>query len=348
LPFEILQISNNADDQLIRLLTSNVIGTPGRSMLYQHADVAQKVGSICKPIFCNLNIRDKLYGTVTFCSRSIFNCGTEYTGYYIRYFTFIDQFRSNYNKTRKGKRSAIREEVALLMNGEGLPNKDNSIRYAYVDPENIRSKRLIEEFGFQQVGSFRTIPYAKFKPKAHLNVKILDLNQIRSFKNVLREYYREYQFVSFDNLTGKGDYFVLKHGEEILCGVQGIVDCWNIIELPGWAGKLMMNIIPHTPWIKRLFNPKFRFVFLEAIYCKPGHEHQLERLFDSVMAHSEVNSAILCLDPRSDIYASLANVNLGLTHRIMGEKEIEIFAKTSGPWQSSNHSPYFVSGYDVL
>ena len=110
----------------------------------------------------------------------------------------------------------------------------------------------------------------------------------------------------------------------------------------------MMNIIPHIPFIRRLFNPKYRFVFLEAIYCKPGHEHQLEALFESVMARNKVNSALLCLDPKSKIYTSLSKINLGLIHKIMGEKAIEIFAKTNGDWKSSEKCPFFVSGYDVL
>ena len=138
-----------------------MIGTPGQSMLYRHANPAQKVKSIKDPVFCNLAIRNKLYGTITFCKRTIINLGIEYPGYYLRYFTFVDQLRSNHQQNRRGTKSKIREEVKMIMDGHGLESHDNAILYAYVDPENIRTRRLIQEFGFQNLGSFHVITFSR-------------------------------------------------------------------------------------------------------------------------------------------------------------------------------------------
>lgn len=347
-PFEILKITNKLDDQLIKLLTSNVIGTPGQSMLYQHVNVPQKVRSIPDPVFCNLSIRNRLYGTITFCKRVVYNLGKQYPAYYLRYFTFSDQFRSNHQKNRRGSRSIIREEVSMLMNGHGLDHQDDAILYAYVDPENIRSKRLIEEFGFKNVGSFHTIPFSRLIPRANPNMSKLNESELQSFTEELKDFYSDHQLVSFDNLNEKGDYFVLKQGSEIICGVQGILDSWEILDLPGPSGRFMMNILPYIPLINRLFNSNYKFVFLEGIYCKLGHEHRLKELLGSVLKFFKVYSGILCIDPKSGIYDIIQRLNLGLTHKIMGEKEIEIFAKSNGPWKKRDNDPFFISGYDVL
>ncbi len=41
-------------------------------------------------------------------------------------------------------------------------------------------------------------------------------------------------------------------------------------------------------------------------------------------------------------------MKLGFTHKIMGEKEIDIVVKSSSKKTIDNKSAFFVSGYDVL
>ena len=346
--FELLQIKYEPDDQLIGLLESNVIGTPGEGMLYQHADVSKKVRSIKEPIFCNLSIRNKLYGTIAFCRRTVLNLGIERPGYYLRYFTFLEKFRSGQKNNRRGKQSRIREEVAMLMDGEGLKDQENAILYAYVDPENTRSKRLIEEFGFKNVGSFHTIPFSRMLPRIKATICKLTSIELSKFMNQLERFYVDHQLVSFDNLVGRGEYFVIKQDDEVICGVQGILDSWKILKLPGFSGKIMMNLVPYIPGLNRLFNPDYKFVFLDHIYFKAGHEHQLSNLFETVLKHFKAYSGILCMDPKSDVYKRIRQLNFGITHKIMDEKKIEIFVKSRRPWRKNEGDPFFISGYDVL
>lgn len=345
---QILQIKHQSDDQLISLLEKNIIGTPGQSMLYQHADVRKKVNGIPEPYFCNLTIREKLYGTVCFCGRTVQNQGSDHKAFYLRYFTFINEFRSSSKQTRRGRKNAIRKEVSKVMDGEGLDIDNDLLLYAYVDPENTRSGRLIEEFGFTEVGTFRTIPFSRFNPKYHSRVNKLDRSQLMEFSSELKHHYENYQLVSFENLFSRGNYFVIKEGEEIVCGVQGIFDQWKIIDLPGISGKFMMNIVPKIPLLGRLFNPNYKFVFLEGLYCKPGYDKYLNILFESVLAYYSAYSAILCLDPNAHFYPIVGKMHLGLTHKIMGEKEISIAVKSSETNLINSDAPFFISGFDVL
>jgi hypothetical protein len=347
-PFKILEISKFPDDQLISLLEENVIGTPGKSMLYKHVGVRRKVTDLKDAYFCNLSIRGKLYGTVCFCRRTVFNKKVRETVFYIRYFTFLNEFRSNHQQLRKGKQSKLRDEVTMLMNGAGLEHTDDLLLYAYVDTENIRSKRIIEEFGFIEKGSFRTIPFSRINPKVNASVEKLAKDQQPFMYQLLHEFYANYHLVSFENLFEKGEYFIVKNGDEIVCGVQGIPDQWKIIDLPGTSGHLMLSILPKIPVIRRLFSPDYKFIFLESLYCKPGYEKQLQLLLESVLAHYHAYSGILCLDPSSMLYKMVRHIKPGVVHKIMGEKSIEIVVKASPGKLQEYRAPFFISGFDVL
>ena len=274
--------------------------------------------------------------------------GLEHRAFYVRYFTFLNEFRSSHDQSRRGKKSKVRDEVAMLMDGHGLVEQEDLLLYAYVDPENTRSERLIKEFGFTNVGTFRTIPFSRFSPNDDLRVEKLDKEQIAHFIRKLNDFYKSYQLVCFDNLNSSSNYFVVRVNGEVVCGVQAIPDQWEILSLPGISGQLMMHLIPKLPGLKRLFNPKYNFVFLEAIYCTPGHEDLLAILLESVLARHGAYSGIICLDPSSELYKSLKKVPLGITHKIMGEKEIEIIVKSNVKNITKSDLPFFVSGYDVL
>jgi hypothetical protein len=346
--FGILKMTKVPGDPVVRLLEQNAIGTPGKSIVYRHVNVREKVAGLGDAYFCNLSIREKLIGTICFCKRTVLNPGRRQTAFYIRYFTFLNKFRSNHEQQRRGKQSQIRDDVAMLMDGEGLVYDDDLLLYAYVDDDNIRSKRLIGEFGFREIGSFRTIPFSRFYPKHHRDVTKITDDRKDEMRALLTKFYANYQLVSFENLFLKGDYFVIREGGEIVCGVQAIPDQWEIVDLPGFSGTIMMRVIPGIPLLNRLFQKKYRFVFLEAIYCKSGYEKHFSRLFESVLRYHNAYSATLCLDPKSDLYRSISSLRLGITHKIMGEKSIDIVVKTSRPNLLDDESPFFISGFDVL
>jgi hypothetical protein len=344
--FHYLRISHTADPDLVKLLERNIIGTPGESMLYAQTHVAEKLAELDNPCFANLYLKEKLVGTVCFLKRNVLNNGLKQEFFYVRYFTFLDKFRSAGTAERKGKSSAIREEIHRLMNGEGLDSHEIPALFAYVDKENVRSRRLIEEFGFRKAGTFRTIPFTRFFPKIHKSVRQIGEDEWDSILPLLQEYYRDYSMISFDGLKNSNSYFVLEQNGVPMCGVQAIPDSWHILSLPGLSGKLMMNLIPKIPILRRLFDHDYKFVFLEYTFCRTGYEKHLATLFESVLAYHRRNSSIMCLDPLSRIYTQVHQVSLGFAHRIMGEKEIEIVVKSSNAQLPK--PPFYVSGPDVL
>ena len=347
--FQYLQIEHSPSDQVIELLENNVIGSPGKSMLYRHKNVKAKIDSTSNPVFANLSIRDRLYGTICLSKRRVFNLGSAKDAYYLRYFTFRDEFRSTNPKEANQRNSKIRDEVAKLMNGEGLDCEGELLLYAYVDKENFRSKRLIDEFGFRKVGEFNVIPFSRLNPKCNHRVSRIEKTEQALMTQLLRKYHSEQQLVSFDHLFSGGDYFLIKNNDgEITCGVQAITDGWKIIDLPGVSGRFMMKVVPRLPFLGKLFNPDYRFIFFEYLYCKQGSEKDLDRLLESVLNILNMNSAVICLDPASKLYAQIQNLKLGVTHMIIGENNIDIVAKSSNVSFLNKQAPFFVSGFDVL
>ena len=234
------------------------------------------------------------------------------------------------------------------MNGDGLDFNEKLVLYAYVDADNIRSKRLIDEFGFRKAGEFNVIAFSRLFPKFDSRVYELEPAHQNVMKSLLLDFYKDELLVLTEKLFERGTYFILKKKSEIVCGVQAIKDSWVIKELPGIAGKIMMKIVPRLPLLNRLFNPHYKFVFLESIYCKAGHEKELEVMLQSVLAHSKLHAGVICMDPKSKLYSTIKSLNLGLTHKIMGENRNDVVLKTHDRSIINSIAPFYISGYDVL
>lgn len=347
--FHILKIERKPSPELIELLEENAIGTPGKSMVYQHHNVRSKVDTVSNPYFANLSIRNRLYGTICFSKRGVYNLGISSQAFYLRYFTFRESFRTvNPKDHTRQKPSKVREDIVHLMDGKGLDFSGDLMLYAYVDADNIRSKRLIDEFGFRKLSNFQVIPFSRFSPKTHKHVEIAQEILQEEIRAKLVETYKRELFVSFESLFNRGNYFVIKDQGKMVCGVQAIPDQWDILEMPGAMGRFLMNIVPKVPILNRLFNPTYKFVFLESIFCDKGYEHFMGPLFESVLHHYKVNSGILCLDQKSTMYTKVKKIKLGLTHSLQGEKQIDVVVKTSDNTLKSSNAPVSVSGFDVL
>ena len=347
--FKYLKIETDPSDQVVHLLEENVIGTPGKSMLYRHHNVAKKLADIPGAHYANLSIRDRLYGTICLSKREVHGMEKLRSAYYLRYFTFREQMRSADQGERTDRsKSNIRQEVKRLMNGEGLKTDDDLLLYAYIDAQNIRSKRLIEEYGFSKIGTFNVVPFSRIFPKKSDRVEIADITKEPLIMSTLSVVYREFQLVSFENLFKRGDFFYIEDKGKLVCGIQGVVDQWDIVKMPGISGNLLMHVLPKIPLLGKLFNPKFKFVMLELAFFRNGYENLLSELFESVLNYYKLNSGILCIDPRSELYGLLQYIDLGLTHKIQGEKQIEIVAKASKKDLIDHNRPFAISGFDVL
>ena len=341
---------------LAELLNSNVIGTPGKSMLYQHLEVEKKLDKIANPIYVNLVKGDNILGTCCFCNRETSNSGKRMSSFYLRYFTFKQKYRSSHKKTvhRASAGSELRNEINRLLSGEGLAKRvdDRFFHYAYVDPENSRSLALCNEFGFKPVRKFSTVIFNRLHPKNNVAVEQLADSAIADMQERLTSFYKNYTMFSFENLFNRGDYFIIRDEKKnIIAGVQANPDRWKIIELPGISGKFILNLFSALPYLNRVIKKEYDFITLEGLYLMPGNEKSLAVLLESILAVYGRNSAMLWLDNDSALYKAVKSIDLGLVAQIKREVTAHVICKFVNVSKEDQSffaaNPAYISGTDL-
>ncbi len=353
--FRFLKIIRTPTQELLEILTDNTIGTPGQSMLYQHMGVYNKINKIADPYYVNLVRKDKIIGTCCFCSRSTTNSMNVFSSFYIRYFSFKDIFRRKFISTKTGSgNSSIREELKAVLKGIGLEKgvKDKFFFYAYVDPRNVRSLLLCQEFGFDTVRHYTSLVFNRIHPRENNQVHLISSEEETEVKALLVNFYKDYTMFSFENLFNGRNYYILKdESGKIVAGVQVNLDQWKIHALPGLSGKIILNTFSKIPYLNKLFNKEYRFIALDGIYYIPGKENYLESLLESLLATYKVNAAIICLDAETPLYKALKSLKLGMVAKLSKEVKGNVICKFVNFDEKERalfkSNPAYISGIDV-
>ena len=348
--FKFLQIQHQPSEAVEALLTNNVIGTPGLSMLYQHLGVKQKLYHISKPHVVSVQRNGQLIGTCVFCERSVDGV----TGFYVRYFAFQDSFRLKvlpHQRTQQ-KTSVIRTEIIQLLNGEGLLSDRGKtfFHYAYVDPRNPRSARLCEQFGFVPVRKYTTRLFSRIWPKQydHLSVQELPATD-EKIQKLLNSFYKDYSHVSFENLNKT--YYYIKQDGEIVAGVHVNADAWLVLTLPSANGNLLLNLFDKMPLLSRLLSKHFKFLAVEGIYYKAGKEKIFEQLLEILLHRFGLHTAIMVVDTESSLYRLTQRIDLGLLSKISPEVYGDVIVRYQHASEAfinqQKGKPAYISVHDV-
>ncbi len=350
--FQNLTIEKNANEKVIKLLENNVIGTPGQGMLYKLLNVKDKINQLINPHFISIQKQDRVLGTCCFDERHVKNAGKPYKAFYVRYFSFLDKFRrKNIVIKKRSSNSNIKNEVNELLTGKGLVDnlEDKFLFYAYVDLHNDRSRLLCEEFGFTKVREFQAKLFSRFRPKK--DSRVTQVHDIKQIKSLLTTHYKNHSLVDLD-MVNAGKYYVIKdRNNEVLAGVQCNLEHWNILDIPGFTGKIILNIIPNIPFLKQYFNKDYYFLSYDSIYVKNGYEKDLIKLFSHLLYTSGLKVASLCLDVDSEIFRKLQKFNMGFMNRLSNNMIHQVIVKpinfSREEEQKLVESPVFISSFDI-
>jgi hypothetical protein len=314
-----LKIFTQPTNEILNILTTNVIGTPGSGMVYQHLSVDKKVCQIRQPYFICLMRNRRIVATCCFSKRitKSSSCG-RHDNYYVRYFYFDALFRrKRVPKNPRSRFSELKNEVRAVLEGEGLGDLGRSSKffhYAYLDPGNERSAVICKEFGFQTVRQFSSLVFSRLIPKKSqsLVVEKIESGNREDMLDLLRNFYKGYSMFFEDNLITADGYYVLKNARgDVVAGAQVSLSRWRIYSLPIHGSNAILNIFSHVPFLNRLVNKNLKFISLEAIYYADGYQSTLEVLFEHLLARFGVYSAITVVDRNSELYHALKNLDLG-------------------------------------
>ena len=359
-----VETCTEADEELLQHIKSTILGTPGR-IRYRLTRIENKLAHMKEIYFVLLRMRGHLLGSIGFNKRYI-HCGKDsYKSWYIRYFYIHAPFRAKKQKKEKYRdpsrgSNMLRDaglpymsEPALLIPEEYDPKEKNLV-YGYVESSNFRSLNMSAQSGSVTIRKFNTLIFTRIKLVSSENCRRLEKDEIESFTPVLKDFYKEYTFYTDENMFYDGNYFAYIKKGEILAGLQVHPEAWKIMELPGWTNKILLNIVPALPGVRKIFNPKdFRFLALEGFYYKQGQESLLQDLIESVCKHFNTHFALMWADNKSHLYETLVNnIDFGVIGKSFDRHEADVRVRFNNFSEEEQklfyEKPCYISAYDSV
>ena len=378
---EIRRLSK-ADDDVIALLKDTVLGSEG-GMRYSMQNTPERIATYGDGLsFLALYKRNSLKGVIGLCRRVISNRGTQSEATYLRYLAVQSAFQTERGPGRKrdrlsgegdrlsGAGESFKGRILDLIREPGKYDSGDSaeygsgdvegaettgrphVKYAYVESRNERSRNMINQSGYEYIRSFLTVAFSRFNPETNPAVSRLTPDEEPAMAALLKEQYSEYCFYTDEFSFLDHKYYVLRRNGEIVAGVGAIPAQYRMVNVPGLWGWLMMKALPRTPLFRRLFQPEaFRYVILNAIYCRKGSENLLPDLFEAVCAEEGYNTALTWLDDHSRLFETLrTNRRMGALNRMLNAKPGLVYALFSGLTTAETEkfydSPAYISGFD--
>ncbi len=335
---------------VIDLLKNTLIGTNGT--LYQLLDTAEKIHALHEPTFIYLERNGKVIANFTICKREITIGNDKAPSLYIRYFAFDSVFQGG-NKKSIGN-SGFHQYFKALFESSNTnpiaPAHEKIMYWAFIDPENLRSFNMNEQFGFQTIGKFRTTAFSRVNPKKH-NVERASQKDYKTILESLNLFYSGYQLYSTIHLFEHNNYYIIRKNDEIVCGIQANPVHWKIKSLPGATGKIMLKYAPRIPRIKKLINPEnHRFLATEGLFWKSGYENEVTQLLEGVLAETGHHSLLIWTDSNHDFLEELS-IKWGFIQRMKKDNEVHIVAKLNNysaeEINALKSQPKYLSGFDM-
>ena len=352
----------SADEEITDLIKSTILGSEG-GMRYILLNTAERIRSYGDRLsFLALYKRNSLKGAIGLCRRVTSNRGNRYPSAYLRYLTVQSAFQVERAPGKAGRRLAgagdsFKQKIFSIFRDPQLTAGDDGksgphVLYAYVESRNERSRNIINQVGFEYIRSFLTVAFSRFNPKTNPSVERLTPEEEPAMAKLLDEFYSGYCFYTDEFSFYDHKYYVLRRNGEIVAGVGAIPACYRVVNVPGVWGWMMMKVLHRTPYFRRLFQPEeFRYIILNAIYCRDGSEDLLPDLFEAVCAEEGYHTALTWLDDHSCLYETLrTNRRMGTINRLLNAKPGLVYALFSGldPAETEKFydSPAYISGFD--
>ncbi|HOO99134.1 MAG TPA: hypothetical protein PLV06_01450 [Bacteroidales bacterium] len=356
---------DECDEDIEALLGHTLLGTEG-GLRYSVLNHEERMKSYGKGLsFLALFKRNSLIGAIGLCKRKTFNCGEGYNTTFLRYLSIRSSFQISHVSRRKRERLSAFEDsfkkqiFSMFSNalqdiqGKGHPS-DPHVAYAFIESSNERSRNFAVQGGYEQVSSFYTTAFSRFNPRMDPAVSRLSNTEEEEMGDLLDEQYRDFCFYYDEFRFFNKGYYVLRKDNQIVAGANAMPAVFKIVDFPGLAGWILLNILPYTPYFRKLFSRgKFRFLILDSVYCRPGYEDQLPRLFEGICASESCSSALTWHDEKSSICRALrSNRRLGVLNRILKTEPGLVVASFSNLDEEKKSKfselPVYVSGVDLV
>lgn len=314
--------------------------------VYERKNSSELVGLLKKPYLFAVQRGEEIVGTAVFCHTAPWVAGTSFNCYIIRYFAASEAIRGKKLMKYYGGKvmEVVREE-----------EKEKTIYVGCVEKGNARSYKVVANAGYESIGLLKVSAFSRFFPKAHTTIKpIKSLDERNQVLGLLKTFYARHVLVHFDYLFLKDNYHVIVDQGEIVAGCQLHRVHWAINKMPGFMGKIIMNVLPKVPLINKLFNPRrFEFLAFEGIYFKAGYEEKLVNLFEGLLHQEKMHTALFWMGESCPYLATIQqHGQLGLMQHFV--KDSGVYIMTSYRNMSNDEimglksGPLYASAFDYI
>ena len=314
--------------------------------VYEHKNTAEDFNFITNPYLVYITEEEKIMGTAVFCNPQVTVAGKTYNYYYTRYFASSPEIRG---------RGVIKSLAIRVMSSIRDGEREKTIFVGFVERGNKSSFKVSESAGYHTIGTIKTTGFSRFFPKKSVHIQpVNSADEKREVLALLKDQYRQHALVQFDYLFMHNNYYVIRENNEIVAGCQFHKAHWVINKMPGFMGKIILNIVPRIPLLNKLFNPKkFLFLAFEGIYFKPGKEKQLQELFEGLLAQEKLKSALFWMGEKCPWRQELTRYGrLGLINKFVKDSDVYIMASyqhmTPEEIDATENSPLYASGFDYI
>ena len=356
-----LDLHDHPPENAIDHLHRSVMGTEGKTR-YRHHGNHDRVHKQLDPNFLTLQKGEKLMGVILFSRRQIAQPAGPAEAFYIRYLSMLSTLRRQNVKGGESRRRSdglIKKMIARLMKKPADMNvvpgngPENGLFYAYVESGNDRSMELTQAMGFEPVGTFETVLFSRFNPKTCDSVEELHPEDLEEVRAKTHHFYRDHALFSDKNIFREGTYFAYRDGGEIVAGLKANTCHWEIFEMAGLSGKLILSLVPRIPLINRLFNPgAFKFLAFEGLWHLPGYENRLFELMEHALAEMGYYTGMLWMDRRSPLDAVIRGGHLGILQNLQSGTPADVIARFEGIPESVKQDirerPLYISAFDSI
>ncbi len=332
----LLNTRESATPAIIELLESVTLGTNGAQ--YSHLDTRRRISEADEPLFLTIERNEQLLGNVTFCRRD--------KNWYIRYFAFDNRFQSSGTKKSSGN-SLIKREIESFFQ-KVLDQQEPVSFYAYIDPDNVKSLWMSENFGFETIARIATQSFSRVNPRNSIRIeKLTDWNEV---KDIVQTNFSGHHYY-FEAQTSKPPFYVLKDDNEIIAFAKINSATWEIKRLPGKFGGMLTKLIPFIPRLNKIIRPKnHAFIVPEAVWIKNNDSNLLEELFEGILFEEKRNLLLWWVDEKDGLYKTIQpKTNWGILHKLIGISLAHVVQRTNSEQKRSiNNQPVYTSGFDFI
>ncbi len=335
---------NGIPDEAFVFLDSIAWGNDGA--VYEHKNTEVHIRLLHRPTLMAIHEKEKIQGTAVFCNTPISAGASIYNCYYIRYFAASNEI--------KGK-GVMKKYAVKVMESVRENEHAKTVFFACIERGNKASYKTVQNAGYNDIGVIKTNGFSRFFPKTNINIEQVNTEPVRKeLLALLRKQYEQHALVQFNSIFLQDDYFVIRGNGEIIAGCQFHRVHWVINRMPGFMGKIIMNVVPQVPLLNKLFNPKrFEFLAFEGVYVKPGYEAQLGELFEGLLAKEKLKSAMYWMAENCPVRKRIMeNVKPGLLHSFIKDSDVYILASFHALSEAEiidlKSRPLFASAFDYI